>query len=107
MTSINRVASAAFIALSVFSAQLSYAQSAPQRAPMGMEGAGGSGGSGGGAAVPHGTIVTQSAVVNRNPAYVTRVRSAEPPALDPTRKVHEVDCTRPFEFLGRGNLRCM
>lgn len=67
--------------------------------PQSMVGAGGRGGSGGGAEA--------RAVVVRNPSYVTRVRSSTPPPLDPARTIFEVDCTKPFQPLGKGNLRCL
>ncbi len=69
---------------------------------LAQAGAGGRGGSGGGVDSSSGVKA-----VNRNAPYVTHVRSSTPPPLDPTRRVYEVDCTRPFDALGKGNLRCM
>lgn len=77
-----------------------------QRVPSPMEGAGGSGGAGGGAtgARSPGQGV---AFVPKNAPYVTHVRTSTPPPMDPSRLVYEVDCTKPFDALGKGNLRCI
>ena len=74
---------------------------------QGMAGAGGSGGSGGGADGRGVAAVGDPGYVNRNPSYVTHVRSSTPPPLDPSRTIYEVDCTKPFMALGKGNLRCI
>jgi hypothetical protein len=72
---------------------------------QGMEGAGGSGGAGGGAAVPRGPV-REGAYGNRNSPYAQHVRTTTPPPMDPSRRIYEVDCTQPFDSLGKGNLRC-
>ena len=36
-----------------------------------------------------------------------RAGTAFPPPLEPTRPIYEVDCTKPFDPAGKGNLRCM
>mgnify|MGYP001794848562 CR=1 FL=1 len=72
-----------------------------------MGGAGGRGGAGGGVEGRTATEARDVDYVNRNPSYVTRVRSSTPPPLDPARTIFEVDCTKPFQPLGKGNLRCL
>lgn len=72
--------------------------------PSGLEGAGGSGGTGGGVAVRPGREAGHGH--NSDSAYVSRVRSASPPRMDPSRRIFETDCTRPFDPAGKGNLRC-
>ena len=75
--------------------------------PQSMVGAGGRGVAGGGAEGRTATETRDVDYVNRNSTYVTRVRSSTPPPLDPGRTIYEVDCTQPFQPLGKGNLRCL
>ena len=76
----------------------------PGNPPFVMQGAGGAGGAGGGA--------TGVAVAARAPCVIGgtpldyRTRGANPPPLDPSRKVYQVNCTQPFEPQGKGNLCC-
>ena len=76
------------------------------RADSSLAGAGGAGGAGGGAP---GRVNGPREIGVRNivTPYATHVRSSSPPPMDPTRRVYEVDCTKPFDSLGKGNLRCM
>jgi hypothetical protein len=106
----NRIRLAVFLvgAFGTALPQPAFAQGASQqRVPSGMEGAGGVGGAGGGAVRPEGVVVSQAGVVNRNSPYVSHVRSSTPPPMDPSRRIYEVDCTRPFDSVGKGNLRCL
>ena len=73
----------------------------------GAGGAGGTGGVGGGVAGTTRVVAGGADPVNRDPSSMTRVRTSQPPALDPSRRIYEVDCTKPFDALGKGNLRCM
>ncbi len=98
-------ASFAFAALGSIAITPASAQTV-QRVPSGLEGTGGSGGTGGGVAGARGTA-PEVARSNRNSPYVAHVRTTTPPPMDPSRRIVEVDCTRPFNFEGRGNLRCM
>ena len=86
---------------------------------QGTPGAGGTGGAGGGIDSRRGVVVREAAptslCVSREPATRVAVRSdsmsrygqGQVPPLDPTRKVNEVSCTQPFDFLGKGNLCCI
>lgn len=109
---------AAIISISVLSAlaastafgQSSYRPlvTSQQAVPASLAGAGGRGGSGAGAeGMPGGVVVREAEFANRAPSYVTHVRTSRPPPLDPSRLIYEADCTRPFEYLGKGNLQCM
>jgi hypothetical protein len=82
---------------------------APAPVPPGLVGAGGIGGAGGGATAKPARVAVVGDVdyVNRNPSYVTHTRTSEPPPMDPSRLIYEVDCTKPFYPLEKGNLRCM
>ena len=109
------------LALGLLFASAAVAQSAyrpidsgQQRIAPGMAGAGGTGGAGGGAEPRRGMVVSEAdrsspcaprGLPTREP--ITRERLSQAPALDPTRKVNEVDCTKPFDFLGKGNLCCI
>lgn len=70
--------------------------------PAAFAGAGGRGGAGGGA-----TDFRHTGGRNHVSPAVSHVRSSAPPPMDPTRRIYEVDCTRPFDSLGKGNLVCM
>lgn len=81
---------------------------------QGMTGAGGTGGAGGGADSRREVVVREAdrsspcaprGLSTREP--VTRERLSQAPPLDPTRKVNEAVCTKPFDFLGKGNLCCI
>ena len=88
-----------------------------QPEPRGLAGAGGTGGAGAGADSQRVAVVPvvqeadrTSACVTRGPAArapVTREGMSKAPALDPSRKVNAVNCTQPFDFLGKGNLCCI
>ena len=100
-------------------ATIALALCAPAALAQGMPGAGGTGGAGGGGdsrrVVVEREVERTSACVAREPAArgsvtrepISRDRLSQAPALDPTRKVNEVDCTKPFDFLGKGNLCCI
>lgn len=75
-----------------------------QRVPQGLAGAGGSGGAGGGAESRRGAVVNEA---ERDSPCVTRARLSQAPALDPSRKIYAIDCTKPFDALGKGNLCCI
>lgn len=102
-------------AINTFFFQSAFAQSAPRyvatptepRVRLGMEGAGGIGGTGGSAEGSRVAPVPEPAFVNRTSPFTTHVRSTQPPPLDPSRTIYEVDCTKFFNPLGQGNLRCM
>ena len=79
----------------------------PAALAQGLAGAGGTGGVGGGVAGTTRVVAGGADPVNRDPSSRTRVRTSQPPALDPSRRIYEVDCTKPFDALGKGNLRCM
>jgi len=66
-------------------------------------GAGAAGGAGGGA----GGTAADWEGTDRDTSYSRRMRTSTPPPLDPSRRIYEVDCTRPFNALGKGNLRCI
>lgn len=101
-------------------ATIALALCAPGAMAQGMTGAGGSGGAGGGAD-PRGLVVVREVVpasrcATREPAAdrisvksesMMRYGLAQVPPLDPARKVNEVSCTQPFDFLGKGNLCCI
>lgn len=74
--------------------------------PAGMEGAGGLGGAGGGGPGRASPVVAVREV-DRNSACAIRARLSQDPALDPTRRVIAIDCTKPFDFMGRGNICCI
>src|SRR3954462_15681066 len=71
--------------------------------PAGMEGSGGPGGAGGGAAVAGSRVAAVPEVMpaRRTSSYAQHVRTTQPPPMDPSRKVYEVDCTKPFNPLGK------
>jgi hypothetical protein len=82
------------------------AQYAPS-IPAGMEGAGGPGGAGGGVAGARVAAAPEVVPASRSSPYARHVRTTQPPPLDPSRKVYEVDCTKPFDPRGKGNLSCI
>jgi hypothetical protein len=104
-------------------ATIALALCAPAALAQGMSpgttGAGGTGGAGGGGDSRRVVVVPEaertSACIAREPAapggvareLITRDRLSQEPALDPSRKVNEVNCTQPFDFLGKGNLCCI
>ena len=100
-------------------ATIALALCAPAALGQGMAGAGGTGGAGAGGDSRRVVVVREvertSACVTREPAApgsvtrepLSRDRLSQAPALDPSRKVNEVSCTQPFDFLGKGNLCCI
>jgi hypothetical protein len=119
----NLMATVALVLCAVLCAPAALAQPMPrsigvvQPGPPMSAGAGGTGGAGGGADSRSVVVVPvvqeadrTSACVTRGPptrAPVTREGLSQAPALDPARKVNEVNCTQPFDFLGKGNLCCI
>jgi hypothetical protein len=106
---VNLLAIAVALFAPVALGQSAYRAGPAAPVPPGLVGAGGIGGAGGGATGRTTAVVVVGEVdyVNRNPSYVTHTRSSEPPPMDPSRLVYEVDCTKAFFPLGKGNLRCM
>lgn len=85
-------------------AQAPYGTQYDRRMDSAQPGAGARGGAGGGG----GTMPADragSSCGNPNTTEMERPRAGTPP-LDPSRKVYPVDCTRPFDALGKGNLCC-
>lgn len=93
----------AFIAQGAM-AQTPYGTQYDRRMDSLQPGAGARGGAGGGGGtMPAGQAGASCG--NPNPSDMERPRAGTPP-LDPSRKVYAVDCTRPFDALGKGNLCC-
>lgn len=98
-------------------ATIALALCAPAALAQGMTGAGGTGGAGGGGDSQRVVVVPvvqeaerTSACVTPGPAArvpVTREGLSQARALDPSRKINEAVCTKPFDFLGKGNLCCI
>lgn len=85
-------------------AQTPYGTQYDRRVDSLQPGAGAPGGAGGGG----GTMPADRAGAscgNPSTSDIERPRAGTPP-LDPSRKVYAVDCTRPFDALGKGNLCC-
>lgn len=92
---------------------------APAALAQGPAGAGGAGGAGGGAdsrrvvavrEVDRDSLCVAREDSRRAPAMrepISRDRMSKAPPLDPARSVNAVDCTKPFDFLGKGNLCCI
>lgn len=90
----------------VVDAQPAYGAQNERRTESAQPGAGAAGGAGGGGGM---TPSDQAGAYcgSRNPSDSDRPRTTStPPPLDPSRKVYAVDCTRPFDALGKGNLCC-
>ena len=92
---------------------------APAALAQGPAGAGGTGGAGGGLESRRVVVVREAerdslCVARENslraPAMrepISRDRLSKAPPLDPARTVNVADCTKPFDFLGKGNLCCI
>jgi len=73
-----------------------YVGAGASAAVLGQPGAGGQGGSG---AAP--------SAFEDSPRFRRENMKSGPPPLEPTRNIYAVDCTRPFDPAGKGNLRCL
>lgn len=85
-------------------AQPAYGTQNERRMESAQPGAGAAGGAGGGG----GRMPANQAGAScgsPSPSDTGPPRTSTPP-LDPSRKVYAVDCTRPFDALGKGNLCC-
>ena len=94
MRHLRLLAAAAALAVNALVPTVVYGQSGAVAQP----GAGGRGGAGAGPAEVAGSP-------GASPAK--SLGTSTPPPLDPNRRIYEVDCTRPFDATGKGNLRCI